>query len=98
MIVDQPQNISSLLAMKLLLGIARNNLPLIFPQWKQMNVHSYKPLGQRGYWLQQLLVDVGFLQTEATSILYNNQGCIAFVKNLIHISCLKYIDVQHHSI
>ena len=48
--------------------------------------------------LRQLLAYVGFMQERATSIMCNNQGCIAFAKNPTHHSCTKQINVQHHFI
>ena len=49
-------------------------------------------------WLRKLLVDVGFVQQEATTIMCDNQGCIALTKNRTHHSRTKHIDVQHHFI
>ena len=49
-------------------------------------------------WLQQLLVDVEYVQERLTSMMYDNQECIAFVKNSTHHSCIKHFDVQHHFI
>ena len=47
-------------------------------------------------WFGQLLVDVGYVQEGPTSIMCDNQGCIALVKNSTYHSCIKHIDVQHH--
>ena len=51
-----------------------------------------------GVWLRQLLSNVGYVQEVPTSILCNNQGCIALANNPTHHSRTKYIDVQHHFI
>ena len=47
-------------------------------------------------WLRQLLADVGYVHEGLTSIMCDNQGCIALAKNLTHHSHIKHIDVQHH--
>jgi kynurenine formamidase len=44
------------------------------------------------------LGDVGFVQQDATTIMCDNQGCIALAKNPKHHSRTKHIDVQHHFI
>jgi hypothetical protein len=49
-------------------------------------------------WLRKLLADVGFVQEDATTIMCDNQGCIALAKNPTHHSRTKHIDVQHHFI
>jgi hypothetical protein len=49
-------------------------------------------------WLRKLLADVGFVQEGATTIMCDNQGCIALAKNPTHHSRTKHIDVQHHFI
>ncbi len=49
-------------------------------------------------WLRQLLADVGYVQEGATSIMCDNQGCIALAKNPTHHSRTKHIDIQHHFI
>jgi Reverse transcriptase (RNA-dependent DNA polymerase) len=49
-------------------------------------------------WLRKLLEDVGFVQEGATTIMCDNQGCIALAKNPTHHSRTKHIDVQHHFI
>ena len=49
-------------------------------------------------WLRQLLADVGYVQEGPTSIMCDNQGCIALAKNPTHHSRTKHIDVQHHFI
>ena len=49
-------------------------------------------------WLRKLLADVGFVQQDATTIMCDNQGCIALAKNPTHHSRTKHIDVQHHFI
>ena len=49
-------------------------------------------------WLCKLLADVGFVQENATTIMCDNQGCIALAKNPTHHSRTKHIDVQHHFI
>ena len=49
-------------------------------------------------WLRQFLTDVGYVQKGPTSIMCDNQGCIALAKNPTHQSCTKHIDVQRHFI
>ena len=49
-------------------------------------------------WLRQLLADVGYVQEGLTSIMCDNQACIALAKNPIHYSLTKHINVQHHFI
>ena len=49
-------------------------------------------------WLRQLLMDVGNMQEEPTSIMCDNHRCIALAKNLTHPSCTKHIDLRHHFI
>ena len=49
-------------------------------------------------WLQQLMADVGCMQVEGTTIMCDNQGCIALAKNPKHHSRTMHIDVQHHFI
>ena len=41
-------------------------------------------------WLRQFMADVGCMQEKATTIMCNNQSCVALAK--------KHIDVQHHLI
>jgi hypothetical protein len=38
----------------------------------------------------------GFNQKENTHIFSNNQRCLSLIKNLIHHSRTKHIDIQHH--
>jgi hypothetical protein len=49
-------------------------------------------------WLRKLMADVGLVQDGATSIMCDNQGCIALAKNPTHHSHRKHIDIQHHFI
>ena len=49
-------------------------------------------------WFWQLLADGGDVQEGPTSIMCDNQECIALAKNLTLHSCTKHIDVQHHFI
>jgi hypothetical protein len=49
-------------------------------------------------WLRKLMADVGLVQVGATSIMCDNQGCIALAKNPTHHSRTKHIDIQHHFI
>jgi hypothetical protein len=49
-------------------------------------------------WLRQLMADVGCVQEDATTIMCDNQGCIALAKNPKPHSRTKHIDVQHHFI
>jgi hypothetical protein len=49
-------------------------------------------------WLKKLMADVGLVQVGATTIMCDNQGCIALAKNPTHHSHTKHIDIQHHFI
>ena len=49
-------------------------------------------------WLRKLLRDVGFVQQDATTIMCDDQGCIALAKNPTHHSRTKHINMQHHFI
>jgi hypothetical protein len=49
-------------------------------------------------WLRKLMADVGLVQDGATSIMCDNQGCIALAKKPTHHSRTKHIDIQHHFI
>jgi hypothetical protein len=49
-------------------------------------------------WFRLLLEDVGCTQDGASTIMCDNQGCIAVAKNPKHHSRTKYIDVHHHFI
>jgi hypothetical protein len=49
-------------------------------------------------WLRQLLANVGHIQERPSSIICDNQRCIALAKNPTHHSRIKHIDVQHHFI
>jgi hypothetical protein len=49
-------------------------------------------------WLRKLMADVGLVQYGATSIMCDNQGCVALAKNPTHHSRTKHIDIQHHFI
>lgn len=44
-------------------------------------------------WLDKLLMDVGLVQEQATTIMCNNQVCITLAKNPTHHSRSKHIDV-----
>ena len=61
-------------------------------------VHDHQPLHEGALWLRQFLEDVGCVREEPTSIMCDNQGCIALAKNPAHHSRTKHIDVQHHII
>ena len=49
-------------------------------------------------WLRQLLADVRYMQERPTSIMCDNQECIALAKIPTHHSRTKRIDIQHHFI
>jgi len=49
-------------------------------------------------WLRTLLKDLGFTQTQATTIYADNQGCIALSRNPVSHSRAKHIDIRHHFI
>ncbi|KAG0563116.1 hypothetical protein M758_8G005100 [Ceratodon purpureus] len=53
---------------------------------------------EEAIWLRKLFCDVGCVQVDATTIMCDNQGCIALAKNPTHHSRTKHIDVQHHFI
>ena len=44
-------------------------------------------------WLRQLLADMGYMHEGLTSILCDNQGCIAHAKNPTNHPHTKHIDV-----
>jgi len=44
------------------------------------------------------MVDVGLVQVGTTTIMCDNQGCIALARNPTHHSRTKHIDIQHHFI
>jgi hypothetical protein len=44
-------------------------------------------------WLRKLMADVGLVQVGATTIMCDNQGCIALAKNPTHHSRTKHIDI-----
>ena len=43
-------------------------------------------------------MDMGYVQEGLTTILYENQGCIALANNPTHHSHIKHVDVQHYFI
>ena len=47
-------------------------------------------------WLRKLLGDMGYIQDMPTTIMFDNQSCIALTKNPTHHARTKHIDVQHH--
>jgi hypothetical protein len=47
-------------------------------------------------WFRTFLAELGFHQKEPMQILTNNQGSISLMKNLVHHSRLKHIDISHH--
>ena len=49
-------------------------------------------------WLRQLMKDVGCVEDDATTIMYDNQGSMAFAKNPTNHDRSKHIDVQYHFI
>ena len=49
-------------------------------------------------WLRQLLANVVYVQEGPTSILCDNQGCIALAKNPTYHFYIKHINLQHHFI
>ena len=49
-------------------------------------------------WFRRLLADVGYVQEKPTSIMCNNEGCIALAKNPTYHYCTKHIDIRHHFI
>ncbi len=75
-------------------GIARGNLQLPCLPWRP----NTWPLVKEAIWLRKLMADVGLVQDGATSIMCDNQGCIALAKNPTHHSRTKHIDIQHHFI
>ena len=49
-------------------------------------------------WLRKLLADVGFSQEGATTIMCDNQGCIAFAKNPTHHARTEHIVLKFNRI
>ena len=49
-------------------------------------------------WLQGLLSEFGIKKTRPTTILEDNQGCIALAKNPTSHARTKHIDIRHHFI
>ena len=49
-------------------------------------------------WLQGLLSELGIKETRPTTILEDNQGCIALAKNPTSHARTKHIDIRHHFI
>jgi hypothetical protein len=47
-------------------------------------------------WHRAFLQELGFAQSQATTIFEDNQSCIALAKNPIHHARTKHIDIQHH--
>jgi Reverse transcriptase (RNA-dependent DNA polymerase)/Integrase core domain len=47
-------------------------------------------------WLRQLLEEMGYIQTEATTIYDDNIGCIQLAKNEVTLARSKHIDIRHH--
>jgi len=53
---------------------------------------------QDAIYLRQLMSDLGFEQSEPTTIYEDNQGCIALAENPVMHKRTKHIDVKHHFI
>jgi hypothetical protein len=51
---------------------------------------------QEAVWLRRLLVELGFPQSEPTTIHEDNQGCISLAKNPHDHSRTKHIDICYH--
>ena len=51
---------------------------------------------QEAIFLRQLLSDLGFQQQHPTTILEDNQGCIALAKNPVLHKRTKHIDIRYH--
>jgi hypothetical protein len=51
---------------------------------------------QMAIWLRRLLSDLSFVQTKATVIFEDNQGCIAIAKNPVNHERTKHIDIKYH--
>jgi hypothetical protein len=51
---------------------------------------------QEAIHLRRSLKDLGFEQNEATSIMEDNQGCIAMSANPINHQRTKHIDIRYH--
>jgi hypothetical protein len=92
-----PHGTCSLLEWKLFHGIARGNLQLpCLP--RRAEYMATNQCTKEAIWLRKLMADVGLVQDGATSIMCDNQGCIALAKNPTHYSHTKHIDIQHHFI
>lgn len=53
---------------------------------------------KKAIWLQVLLENLGFPQTDATTLHSDNQGCIALSCNPVAHICAKHINIHHHFI
>ena len=73
----------------------RNNQPLHYLRWRR-STWLTKHCTKEAVWLRQLLADIGYVQEGPTSIMCDNQGCIALAKNPTYHSRTKPINVQHH--
>jgi len=47
-------------------------------------------------WLCSFSNEVGFIQEENMTIFLDNKGCLLLIKNLVHHSRTKHINIQHH--
>jgi len=59
-------------------------------------VHGLSQASKEVIWFHSFLGEFGFKQKENTHMFSNNQGCLSLIKNLIHHSRTKHIDIQHH--
>jgi hypothetical protein len=53
---------------------------------------------QETIWLRQLLEDLTFKQTSATTLFEDNKGCISLSKDSTDHTRTKHIDIRHHFI
>lgn len=53
---------------------------------------------QEAVWIRKLLSDFGVSQSQATTIMEDNQGAICLAKNPVTHSRSKHIDVRYHYI
>jgi len=51
---------------------------------------------QEAIWLRKLLENIGFKQSDATTLYEDNQGTIALAKNPKSHSRTKHIDIKYH--
>ena len=49
-----------------------------------------------GLWLRKLLIELGFVQANGTTIWQDNLGATTLAKNQVHFDRAKHYDVAYH--